>query len=46
MTTSKCPIRYVSYTNRDPIWIRPELVAEMKIQQLDKRRDYESTDFS
>ena len=30
MTTSKCPIRYVSYTNRDPIWIRPELVAEIK----------------
>jgi bifunctional non-homologous end joining protein LigD len=30
MTTSKCPIRYVPYTNRDPIWIRPELVAEIK----------------
>ncbi|HEY7572123.1 MAG TPA: non-homologous end-joining DNA ligase [Nitrososphaeraceae archaeon] len=30
MTISKCPIRYVPYTNRDPIWIRPELVAEIK----------------
>ena len=30
MTTSRCPIRYVPYTNRDPIWIRAELVAEIK----------------
>ena len=26
----KCPVDYVPYTNRDPTWIRPELVAEMK----------------
>jgi bifunctional non-homologous end joining protein LigD len=25
-----CPIRYVPYTNRDPVWVRPELVAEVK----------------
>jgi bifunctional non-homologous end joining protein LigD len=25
-----CPIRYIPYTNRDPVWIRPELVAEVK----------------
>src|SRR5215467_3739157 len=30
MTPSKCPIRCVPYTNRDPIWISPELVAEIK----------------
>jgi bifunctional non-homologous end joining protein LigD len=24
------PVDYVPYTNRDPIWIRPELVAEIK----------------
>src|SRR6476659_7285377 len=30
MITDKCPIKYVPYTNRDPIWIRPELVAEIK----------------
>jgi bifunctional non-homologous end joining protein LigD len=26
----KRPIDYLPYTNRDPIWIRPELVAEIK----------------
>src|SRR5919107_1915482 len=30
MRVEKCPIYYVPYTNRDPIWIRPELVAEIK----------------
>jgi bifunctional non-homologous end joining protein LigD len=30
MCIDKCPIDYVPYTNRDPIWIRPELVAEIK----------------
>jgi bifunctional non-homologous end joining protein LigD len=25
-----CPIRYIPYTNRDPVWVRPELVAEVK----------------
>jgi bifunctional non-homologous end joining protein LigD len=25
-----CPIRYVPYTNRDPVWVSPELVAEVK----------------
>ena len=28
--TEQCPIDYVPYTNRDPTWIRPELVAEIK----------------
>lgn len=30
MRIDKCPIDYVPFTNRDPIWIRPELVAEIK----------------
>src|SRR5918995_6756111 len=30
MRIDKQPIDYVPYTNRDPIWIRPELVAEIK----------------
>src|SRR5918996_895859 len=30
MRIEKCPVDYVPYTNRDPIWIRPELVAEIK----------------
>ena len=28
--SDSCPIRYVPYTNRDPVWVRPELVAEVK----------------
>jgi len=30
ITNDSCPIRYVPYTNRDPVWVRPELVAEVK----------------
>ena len=30
MKVEKCQISYVPYTNRDPIWIKPELVAEIK----------------
>ena len=30
MRIDKCPIDYVPYTNRDPTWIRPELIAEIK----------------
>lgn len=26
----KCPINYVPYTNRNPVWIKPELVVEIK----------------
>jgi bifunctional non-homologous end joining protein LigD len=28
--SDSCPIRYVPYTNREPVWVRPELVAEVK----------------
>jgi bifunctional non-homologous end joining protein LigD len=30
MRIEKCPIDYIPYTNRDPIWIEPKLVAEVK----------------
>jgi bifunctional non-homologous end joining protein LigD len=30
MRVDKCPIDYIPYTNRDPTWVRPELVAEIK----------------
>ena len=30
MRVEKCPIDYIPYTNRDPIWIEPILVAEVK----------------
>ena len=30
MRINKCPIEYVPYTNRDPFWVQPELVAEIK----------------
>ncbi|MGE5862886.1 MAG: DNA ligase D, partial [Nitrososphaerales archaeon] len=26
----KCPIEYIPYTNRNPFWIKPELVVEIK----------------
>ncbi|MFL6508099.1 MAG: non-homologous end-joining DNA ligase, partial [Nitrososphaeraceae archaeon] len=26
----KCPVDYIPYTNRDPVWIEPKLVAEVK----------------
>src|SRR5215208_517056 len=30
MQIEKCPVDYVPYTNREPTWIRPELLAEVK----------------
>ena len=30
MIVDSSPIKYVPYTNREPTWIRPELVAEVK----------------
>jgi bifunctional non-homologous end joining protein LigD len=29
MKIEKCPIDHVPYTNREPIWVRPDLVAEV-----------------
>jgi len=30
LRTEKCAIDYVPYTNREPIWVKPEIVAEIK----------------
>jgi bifunctional non-homologous end joining protein LigD len=30
MKVEKCPVDYIPYTNRDPVWIEPKLVAEVK----------------
>ena len=30
MKIEKCPVGYIPYTNRDPVWIEPKLVAEVK----------------
>jgi bifunctional non-homologous end joining protein LigD len=30
MKIESCPIRYVPYTNREPVWVRPDLVVEVK----------------
>src|SRR5919202_3178761 len=30
MKIEKCPVDYIPYTNRDPVWIAPKLVAEVK----------------
>jgi len=30
MKVDSCPIKYVPYTNREPVWIRPALVVEVK----------------
>jgi bifunctional non-homologous end joining protein LigD len=30
MKIEKCPVDYIPYTNRDPVWIEPKLVAEVK----------------
>ena len=30
MRIEKCPVEHVPYTNRDPFWTQPELVAEIK----------------
>ncbi|MGZ5549382.1 MAG: DNA ligase D [Nitrososphaeraceae archaeon] len=30
MRIEKCPVEHVPYTNRDPFWTEPELVAEIK----------------
>jgi bifunctional non-homologous end joining protein LigD len=30
MKVDVCPIKYVPYTNREPVWVGPELVVEVK----------------
>jgi bifunctional non-homologous end joining protein LigD len=30
LKTARCPIDFVPYVNRDPIWVKPKMVAEVK----------------
>jgi bifunctional non-homologous end joining protein LigD len=36
MEIDTCPIKYVPYTNRDPVWTRPENVVEVKFHSWTK----------
>ncbi len=36
LITERCPIDYVPYTNRDTIWVKPEIVAEIKFSDWTK----------
>jgi bifunctional non-homologous end joining protein LigD len=38
MKIERCPAKYIPYTNREPIWIRPELVAEIKFSGWTKEK--------
>jgi len=38
MKVNACPIKYVPYTNREPVWVRPELVVEVKFHGWTKDR--------
>jgi bifunctional non-homologous end joining protein LigD len=38
MKIERCPAKYISYTNREPVWIRPELVAEIKFSGWTKEK--------
>jgi bifunctional non-homologous end joining protein LigD len=34
----ECPAKFIPYTNREPVWIRPELVAEVKFSGWTKEK--------
>jgi len=36
LITERCAVDYVPYTNRDPIWVKPEIVAEIKFSDWTK----------
>ena len=38
MKIERCPAKYIPYTNREPVWIRPELVAEIKFSGWTKEK--------
>jgi bifunctional non-homologous end joining protein LigD len=38
MKIEKCPVDYIPYTNRAPIWIEPKLVAEVKFSDWTQER--------
>jgi bifunctional non-homologous end joining protein LigD len=38
MKIEECPAKFIPYTNREPVWIRPELVAEVKFSGWTKEK--------
>jgi bifunctional non-homologous end joining protein LigD len=38
LTVNQCPIDHVPYVNREPVWLRPELVVEVKFQGWTEER--------
>jgi bifunctional non-homologous end joining protein LigD len=38
MKIEECPAKHIPYTNREPVWIRPELVAEVKFSGWTKEK--------
>lgn len=33
LRTQECPVMHIPYTNRDPVWVKPILVAEVKFSE-------------
>lgn len=38
MKIGQCPAKFIPYTNREPVWIRPEIVAEIKFTGWTKEK--------
>jgi bifunctional non-homologous end joining protein LigD len=38
LTVNKCPIDHVPYVNREPVWLKPELIVEVKFQGWTEER--------
>lgn len=38
MKIEQCPAKFIPYTNREPVWIRPEIVAEIKFTGWTKEK--------
>jgi bifunctional non-homologous end joining protein LigD len=38
MKIERCPAKFIPYTNREPVWITPELVAEVKFSGWTKEK--------
>ena len=45
MKIEKSPVKFMPYTNREPVWIRPELVAEVKFGGWTKEKIMRSSIF-
>jgi bifunctional non-homologous end joining protein LigD len=38
MKIEECPAKFIPYTNREPVWIKPELVVEVKFSGGQKKK--------